>query len=231
MALLTLSMETLRLLAMPELVQGGSYTDQISRWLLGLGIIVSTGLSGAAQSFNQQLPGTPAETLIEPAILRAIAEAPNVASPAIEMILGVDASAGEVLTSCHSTNAATNGCTVTSQIARSLRELIDARQLAPPARTMRQRPSADALNIVVQGIEREQRRIRSFAAFMPSPIDPTLQSRLNDMEKGVTGVWATLGLTSAPYTPRAQRIRGGEDRRVSSRSTDAKDTARSHADT
>lgn len=89
---------------------------------------------------------------------------------------------------------------------------------------MTQRPSADALNIVAQGIEREQRRIRSMAAFMPMPIDPTLQSRLADMEKGITGVWASLGLTSAPYIPPAQRIRGrgGEDRRVPARMPDVK---------
>lgn len=87
-----------------------------------------------------------------------------------------------------------------------------------------QRPSAEILNIVAQGIEREQRRIRSVARFVPAPIDPVLQARLSDMEKDVAGIWSSLGLTRAPFTPAAQRVRGraGEDRRVPSRSSGVK---------
>jgi hypothetical protein len=83
-----------------------------------------------------------------------------------------------------------------------------------------QRPSGDVLNAVAQGIEREQRRIRSVARFVPTPMDPTLQARLTEMEKGITRVWTSLGMSSAPFTPTAQRIRGrgGEDRRVPTRS-------------
>ena len=82
-----------------------------------------------------------------------------------------------------------------------------------------QRAGADVLIMFGQAIEREQRRMRSFAAFMPAPIDPMLQSRIADMEKGVTSVWTSIGITSSPFVPAADRIRGrgGEDRRVPSR--------------
>ena len=71
-----------------------------------------------------------------------------------------------------------------------------------------------------QAIEREQRRMRSFERFMPSPVDPMLHSRILDMEKGITSVWTSMGITSSPFVPAAERIRGrgGEDRRVPSRS-------------
>jgi hypothetical protein len=70
-----------------------------------------------------------------------------------------------------------------------------------------------------QAIEREQRRMRSFERFMPSPVDPKLRSRILDMEKGITSVWTSIGITSSPFVPAAERIRGrgGEDRRVPSR--------------
>ena len=89
---------------------------------------------------------------------------------------------------------------------------------------MGQRPSGEVLNTVAQGIEREQRRIRSVARFVPSPIDPTLQARLTEMEKGIGGVWSTLGMSGAPFTPTTERIRGrgGEDRRVPARVKDIK---------
>lgn len=79
-----------------------------------------------------------------------------------------------------------------------------------------QRASADVLILMGQAIDREQRRIRSLARFMPSPLDPTLASRLADMEKGVASVWTSLGITSSPFVPPAERIRGrgGDDRRV-----------------
>lgn len=89
---------------------------------------------------------------------------------------------------------------------------------------MGQRPSGEVLNTIAQAIEREQRRIRSVARFVPSPIDPTLHARLTEMENGITGTWASLGMSGAPFTPTAQRIRGrgGEDRRVPTRSKDIK---------
>ena len=83
-----------------------------------------------------------------------------------------------------------------------------------------QRASADVLIMFGQAIEREQRRMRSFERFMPSPVDPTLHSRILDMEKGITSVWTSMGITSSPFVPAAERIRGrgGDDRRVPTRS-------------
>jgi hypothetical protein len=82
-----------------------------------------------------------------------------------------------------------------------------------------QRASADVLVMFGQAIEREQRRMRSFERFMPEPVDPMLRSRIADMEKGITSVWTSMGLTSSPFMPAAERLRGraGEDRRVPSR--------------
>ena len=82
-----------------------------------------------------------------------------------------------------------------------------------------QRASGEVLTMFAQAIEREQRRILSFERFVPGPVDPVLHERLADMAKGITGVWATMGLTPAPFVPAAERIRGrgGEDRRVPSR--------------
>ena len=79
-----------------------------------------------------------------------------------------------------------------------------------------QRAGADVLIMFTHAIEREQRRMRSFERFMPMPVDPMLRSRLADMEKGITSVWTSMGITSSPFVPAAERIRGrgGEDRRV-----------------
>jgi hypothetical protein len=54
---------------------------------------------------------------------------------------------------------------------------------------------------------------------MPVPVDPMLHSRILDMEKGVTSVWTSMGITSSPFVPAAERIRGrgGEDRRIVSK--------------
>ena len=83
-----------------------------------------------------------------------------------------------------------------------------------------QRASADVLIMFGQAIEREQRRFRSFERYMPEPIDPMLRSRIADMERGITSIWTSIGITSSPFVPAAERIRGrgGEDRRVPSRS-------------
>ncbi len=82
-----------------------------------------------------------------------------------------------------------------------------------------QRASADVLIMFGQAIEREQRRMRSFETFMPAPVDPMLHSRILDMEKGITSVWTSMGITSSPFVPAAERIRGrgGEDRRIVTR--------------
>jgi hypothetical protein len=39
------------------------------------------------------------------------------------------------------------------------------------------------------------------------------------MEKGITSVWTSMGITSSPFVPAAERIRGrgGEDRRIVTR--------------
>lgn len=79
-----------------------------------------------------------------------------------------------------------------------------------------QRASGDVLVLLGQSIEREQRRMRDFMRYMPAPVDPMLRSRIADMEKGITGVWTSMGITSSPFVPAAERLRGraGEDRRV-----------------
>lgn len=82
-----------------------------------------------------------------------------------------------------------------------------------------QRASGEVLAMFANAIEREQRRIRSFERFMPTPVDPILHGRILDMEKDITGVWSSMGITPSPFVPAAERIRGrgGEDRRVPSR--------------
>lgn len=82
-----------------------------------------------------------------------------------------------------------------------------------------QRAGAEVLIFFGQAIEREQRRMRSFERFMPEPIDPMLRSRIADMEKGITAIWTSIGITSSPFVPAAERLRGrgGEDRRVPSK--------------
>jgi hypothetical protein len=84
-----------------------------------------------------------------------------------------------------------------------------------------QRATGDVLVLLGQSIEREQRRMRDFMRYMPAPVDPMLRSRIADMEKGITSVWTSLGITSSPFVPAAERLRGraGEDRRVPVRAT------------
>jgi hypothetical protein len=82
-----------------------------------------------------------------------------------------------------------------------------------------QRASGEVLMMFAQAIEREQRRFRSFERYMPTPVDPMLHSRIADMEKGITGVWSSIGITGSPFVPAAERIRGrgGEDLRIATR--------------
>ena len=90
-----------------------------------------------------------------------------------------------------------------------------------------QRASADVLVMFGQAIEREQRRMHSFERFMPEPVDPMLRSRIADMQKGITSVWTSIGITSSPFVPAAERLRGraGEDRRVPTRTASPLDLA------
>ena len=90
-----------------------------------------------------------------------------------------------------------------------------------------QRASGDVLVLFGQAIEREQRRMRDVERFMPQPSDPMLRSRIADMEQGITSVWTSMGITSSPFVPTAERLRGraGEDRRVPSRASPLKEDA------
>jgi hypothetical protein len=82
-----------------------------------------------------------------------------------------------------------------------------------------QRASGEVLTMFANAIDREQRRIASFERFMPAPVDPLLHGRIADMQKDITGVWSSIGITPSPFVPPAERIRGrgGEDRRIPSR--------------
>jgi len=86
-----------------------------------------------------------------------------------------------------------------------------------------QRASGEVLVFFGQAIEREQRRMRNVERYMPEPIDPMLRSRIAEMEKGITSLWTSIGITSSPFVPAAERLRGraGEDRRVVTRSNAA----------
>jgi hypothetical protein len=79
-----------------------------------------------------------------------------------------------------------------------------------------QRASTEVLIMLGQAIEREQRRMQSFERFMPVPVDPMLHRRIVDMQQGITSLWTSMGITSSPFVPAADRIRGrgGEDLRV-----------------
>ena len=82
-----------------------------------------------------------------------------------------------------------------------------------------QRASGEVLVLLGQAIEREQRRMRDFERYLPAPVDPMLHSRIAEMQKGITSVWTSMGITSSPFVPAAERLRGraGEDRRVPTR--------------
>ena len=84
-----------------------------------------------------------------------------------------------------------------------------------------QRASGEVLTMFANAIDREQRRIASFERFMPTPVDAMLHSRILDMQRDITGVWSSIGITPSPFVPPAERIRGrgGEDRRVPVRSS------------
>jgi hypothetical protein len=82
-----------------------------------------------------------------------------------------------------------------------------------------QRASGEVLTMFANAIDREQRRIASFERYMPGPVDPQLHGRIADMQKDITGIWSSIGITPSPFLPPAERIRGrgGEDRRIATR--------------
>ncbi|HEX7284437.1 MAG TPA: hypothetical protein VF239_20440 [Vicinamibacterales bacterium] len=86
-----------------------------------------------------------------------------------------------------------------------------------------QRAGGEVLVFFGQAIEREQRRMRNVERYMPEPVDPMLRSRIVEMEKGITSLWTSIGITSSPFVPAAERLRGraGEDRRVATRASAA----------
>lgn len=328
------------------------------RLVLLVVFIVAGHLPGLAQPFNQRAPLTPAETLLESVVLRAITEAPvdPAAGPA-ETIAGTDPKAGAIALTCRAA-----GCDAATQAVQKLRWLIGTKGMARPSRSIwiasaatavpprdtvsaihlasgdapilrvvrglwstagagdevaevfarqvgavevrpfenvgqsrldldgipttslvagpnhagqaasaaaatayflatlpndgaeallshlmvgaharlaedarravaqmgpTQRASADVLIMFGQAIEREQRRMRSLERFMPAPVDPMLRIRLTEMEKGITSLWTSMGITSSQFVPPAERIRGrgGDDRRVPARVAGATATA------
>src|SRR5688572_22212812 len=79
--------------------------------------------------FAQRPPLTPAETLLEPVILRAITEQPSGGEP-ISLIEGADTGAGEILITCRD-------CDVANQALQKLHTLIREKDMPGPARTIR----------------------------------------------------------------------------------------------
>src|SRR5688500_14413246 len=72
---------------------------------------------------------TPAETLLEPVILRAINEQPSGGAP-IGLIEGADTEAGEIVITCRD-------CDVANQALQKLHTLIREKGMPAPARTIR----------------------------------------------------------------------------------------------
>ena len=79
--------------------------------------------------FGQRPALTPAETLLEPVILRAINEQPSGGVPAT-LIEGTDQSAGEILITCRD-------CAVATHAMEKLHSLITEKGMPPPARAIR----------------------------------------------------------------------------------------------
>ena len=85
-----------------------------------------------ALQFNQRPALTPAETLLESVVLRAIIEAPvNEAVGPAETIAGADARAGTVALTCHAA-----GCETAGQAGQKLRWLIGSKGMARPSRAI-----------------------------------------------------------------------------------------------
>ena len=88
-------------------------------------------LAMIAVQFGPRPPLTPAETLIEPEMLRAIERA-SVEGADVAVIAGSDSAAGEIALACGA-----GQCEAIQQAARRLGPAIAARQIPQPARTIR----------------------------------------------------------------------------------------------
>ena len=80
---------------------------------------------------------SPAETLLEPVILRAINEQPSGGVPAT-LIEGTDKAAGEILIACRD-------CVVATHAMQKLHSLITEKGMPPPARAIRRITGAVAV--------------------------------------------------------------------------------------
>ena len=92
-------------------------------------LILIAALSFA--QFGPRVPLTPAETLLEPAIIKAINEEPSSAAP-VSVIAGTNADAGDILITC-----TPQQCGVTTQAAQKLQSLVTSKRLPQPARSIR----------------------------------------------------------------------------------------------
>ena len=119
--------------------------------------------------FGPRAPLTPAETLLEPAVLKAINEEPSSGVPV--MLTGSDQGAGDILITC------TPGkCGTATQAAQTLQSLVNARRLPQPARSIRITSAVDPVTIS---------RVRATIHVAESTERP-LQI--------IRGLWSTAGL-------------------------------------
>src|SRR5215204_4901762 len=88
--------------------------------------------------FGPRTPLTLAETLLEPAIIKAINEEPTSASP-ISAIAGSDANAGDILITC-----VAQQCGIATQAAQKLQPLVSSKRLPQPSRSIRIASAIDA---------------------------------------------------------------------------------------
>ena len=89
-----------------------------------------------ALQFNQRPALTPAETLLESVVLRAITEAPvNEAVGPAETVAGADAKAGTIALTCGAA-----GCETAGQAVQKLRWLIGSKGMARQAGSVEARP-------------------------------------------------------------------------------------------
>jgi hypothetical protein len=98
----------------------------------------------------------------------------------------------------------------------------DARRAATRAGRS-QRDSREAMNVVAQGIAREQRRLRSIARFAEGTDQAAaVRARVEEQAAALAAVWRSLGLPSDPAAPAPSRRREGSDERVPVRSAQVK---------
>jgi hypothetical protein len=133
-------------------------------------VIAAATVSAAAQGFQPRAPLTPAETLLEPALLRAIERSP-VEGPAAAVVPGADPAAGVIVLAC-----APGRCEAVEWAMTRLSLAIAGKQIDPPARTIRAVTSTDT-----------RPPVNTKAAIMIAPsTGPTWQI--------VRGPWSTAGL-------------------------------------